>query len=187
MRQLLWTASLLLGIPSASAAAQTPAVSPDTSQHVLEVPAPAQPLLCREVTEVSDALPPRDATMWKFEVGAPPPGPVPVRPRQIVAAFDSAGTPLLLIDMVTYVPIRSDQVALRFISGGEAVGHWRWVRFDSAAVARMEAAVRSGGGKQLQDAIPPAQVRNLTLEEQSRARLLAEWIWKHHCRRRSAT
>jgi len=155
---------------------------PDTTYHVLEIPAPTHPLSCEPNSEVPDSARKAGVTFWMFDVGPAAP-PVDFHPRGIDVAFDSTGKLLILVDRVTLAPVRADQAVL-VLMGGQQGGRVTTVRFDSVTSARMEVAIRSGSKEEL-DAVTPAGVpRDMTPAEISQAHTLADWLWQHRCKKR---
>jgi hypothetical protein len=167
--------------PRTISAAASIASAADT---VLRIPASSgQPLLCRSRRVAPDSTHPREHIELELQVGRGA-GPFPP-PRQIFAAFDTAGLPLVLADAMRYDgtngdDLRSDVVTVLFVAGGRMTGTYKTAIADSGAKARMHAAVGKGF-EALRAAGPQPVSRSLSQDEQERAAALMTWLWAHRC------
>lgn len=175
-------ALLAYGTPAAS---QRPNPMPDTTIRVLQIPERGKPYLCHEDTVMPPALKAHHGRAWEFFIGASEGTPEYLRPRRIDAQFDSAGTPLMLVDMVILVPVRHAHVMMLF-NDSPAWGIIRQADFDSTTVARMESLAAVGRFREVGKVIPPGVTRGVTPEEEQRARKLMHWLWDHRCGLHSA-
>lgn len=111
-------------------------------------------------------------------------GPFPP-PREIFAAFDSAGRPLLLADGMRYDgtngdDLRTDLVTVFFDAEGRTTGTFHTAIADSAVKARMHANLDKGF-EALRAAAPTPVSRPLSRDDQARAAALMAWLWGHRC------
>jgi hypothetical protein len=131
--------------------------SADLPEHFFDVP--QGPLACRPIAITSaDSA----ASLLEFIDGD-------ARPRETLAAYDSAGIPLYMTVHLT------DQ------SSTSAVSHNVAVRFSLGGVyVRVERAVKDGAviaeGARMTEA-------DLTTTEFQQSKELASWLWNHRCTR----
>lgn len=119
---------------------------------------PVGPIVCRAVkTTLADSA----HTMFEFADGE-------TNARETLAAFGSGGAPL-------YMTVQS-------MESGEStsVSHNVAVRFSLGGVyVRIERPVKDG--KIVEDSTLRANRIELTGEEVTKSKHLAEWLWKHRC------
>ncbi len=179
--RLTLTALALLAVHTAPATAQLGRPTPDTTVHVLQVPA-GQRMLCHP----ADSVHANGATTWEFLIGTSRPGPMSLPPRNIKVAFDRVGNPIVLVDVADVVPVRTEQVIVRF-AGKDASGQRADARFDSTAMARVDSVLHHGSAEDFRTAvtkaIPKSVPRPMTAKEYEQARALSAWLWEHRCRR----
>jgi hypothetical protein len=167
-----------------TAGADRGASSADTVLHI-PIVSSGQPLLCKSRLVAPDSTFPREHIELDLFVGRGV-GPSPP-PREIFALFDTTGGPLALSDAVTRDGTNGDalggeDVGVVFAGGARIVGRYASTTVDSAAKARMNAALGRGDFAGIRAVVPPPTSRALTQDEQERATALMAWLWSHRCR-----
>jgi len=155
--------------------------------RVLALPE-GQPIVCGVLpAEPGDSAQVRALVLREFiftppsTAGLPPGFPV-LAPREVMAAWDSAGHPVMLNDDASELMRGSETVLAVFRPDGTVVGSRIDIAADSARIADVLA---SGDVSRARDPglMGPPVSRALTPDEGERARALAAWLWTRRCHR----
>lgn len=172
------------GVAASSASGQS-FTFPDR-QEVLVAPE-GQPILCMMPSAEDAGEIPPEAVARVFRFGKARTDPVTIWPREIMAVFDSAGGPIMLLDEVVHYGSNDmafgGDVVVAIFSDGQVVGSISRQSVDTVA---LKAAVADGDlEKGFASAQPPVR-RELSEPEVAQVKLLGEWLWKRHCPKPSA-
>lgn len=173
------TIALLAGPALHPLVAQHMPVYGDTSLHVLTMPE-GKVLRCRTP---DSAFAPGLVTR-EFKIGDDMPSGVAAAHRELTLVYDSAGTPVLIHDEVTLVPLRSQMIMMRLAPDGSVLlGRRMDLMFDSATVASLDESYRNGDLQQALKVKPRMVKRDVTPAEARQGRQMAKWFWDRRCDR----
>ena len=131
---------------------------------------------CRVADSSETAKLPKKSVVREFSFG-PETGIEGMAPREVLAAFDSVGHPLLLHDQ-TSAATKTEYVWAAFKPHGDLQGQRGRSLVDSAAAA---AAASRGDPKGIDAAIRAEPMRALTSDEEVQVRDLLTWLWRQRC------
>jgi hypothetical protein len=175
----LLAATLVVSAPR-RASAQT-----EAGLRILALPE-GHPMLCRVPaprpgdSPQSQTLVRRDFMFAPPSTAGLPPGFPVLAPREVMAAWDSTGRPIMLNDQASRLMRGSENVLAFFRPDGTVAGRRIDMAADSARIADVLASGNPARAYEPGLMRPPVS-RDLTPDESARARVLAAWLWARRC------